>query len=69
MKKIILFVAICTSMSLFSQVDKKTEKIKGRLFGGFESNSQWYLNDVNREIQHPDKPVRSNNYLMLQNLY
>lgn len=69
MKKISLFIAICTSISLFSQSDTKVEKIKGRLFGGFESNSQWYLNDVNREIEHPDKPVRSNNYLLVNYNY
>ena len=65
MKKTIFFIAICTSFSIFSQTDTKTEKIKGRLFGGFESNSQWYLNDANREIEHPDQPIRSNNYLLL----
>jgi len=69
MKKIILFIAISTSITLFSQTDTKAEKIKGRLFGGFESNSQWYLNDVNREIEHPDKPVRSNNYLLVNYNY
>ena len=69
MKKNILLIAICTSISLFSQADKKADKIKGRLFGGFESNSQWYLNDVNREIEHPDKPVRSNNYLLINYNY
>lgn len=69
MKKIILFIAISTSISLFSQADKKADKIKGHFFGGFESNSQWYLNDVNREIEHPDKPVRSNNYLLLNYNY
>ena len=69
MKKITLFIAICTSISLFSQTDTKVEKIKGHLFGGFESNSQWYLNDVNREIEHPDKPIRSNNYLLINYNY
>ena len=69
MKKSSLFIAICTSISIFSQSDTKVEKIKGRLIGGFESNSQWYLNDVNREIEHPDKPVRSNNYLLVNYNY
>ena len=69
MKKTIFFIAICTSLSLFSQEEKKDEKVKGRLFGGFESNSQWYLNDVNRELEHPDQPIRSNNYLLLNYNY
>jgi hypothetical protein len=69
MKKIILFLAICTSISIFSQTETKVEKTKGRLYGGFESNSQWYLNDVNRKIAHPDQPIRSNNYLLLNYNY
>ena len=69
MKKAILLIAICTSISVFSQTDNKVNKIKGRLFGGFESNSQWYLNDVNRKIEHPNEPIRSNNYLLLNYNY
>ena len=63
MKKCLLLIAICSSISIFSQTSPKEEKTKGRLFGGFESNSQWYLNDVERGINHPDQPIRSNNYL------
>ena len=46
MKKCLFFIAICSSISIFSQNTTKDEKTKGRLFGGLESNSQWYLNDV-----------------------
>ena len=69
MKKYIFLIAICSSISIFSQTDSKKEKTKGRLFGGFESNSQWYLNDVEREINHPEQPIRSNNYLLLNYNY
>jgi hypothetical protein len=65
MKKLLLLIAICTSISLYSQTTIKEEKTKGRLFGGFESNSQWYLNDIERGINHPEQPIRSNNYLLI----
>lgn len=48
---------------------------KGNFFGGFESNSQWYLNDThlkdefNNPTAHPDQPLRSNNYLFLNYKY
>ncbi len=44
---------------------------KGNFFGGFESNSQWYLNDnglkdeFNNSTIQPENPLRSNNYLFL----
>lgn len=41
----------------------------GRVYGGFESNAQWYLNDKEREIRHPEDPVRSNNYLLVNYQY
>ncbi len=37
----------------------------GRFFGGLESNSQWYLNDKTRGISHPEQPLRSNTYLLI----
>ena len=69
MKQYIVLIAIFSSISIFSQTSSKEEKTKGRLFGGFESNSQWYLNDVEREINHPDQPVRSNNYFLVNYNY
>lgn len=44
---------------------------KANFFGGFESNSQWYLNDnglkdqFNNSTIQPENPLRSNNYLFL----
>lgn len=48
---------------------------KGDFFGGFESNTQWYLNDkglkdeFNNPTVHPEQPLRSNNYLFLNYKY
>lgn len=48
---------------------------KGNFFGGFESNSQWYLNDTglkdefNNPTAHPENPLRSNSYLFLKYTY
>lgn len=69
MKKLLLLIAICSSISIFSQNTPKEEKTKGRFFGGLESNSQWYLNDLERGINHPDNPIRSNNYLLVNYNY
>ena len=33
--------------------------------GGFESNAQWYLNDKQLNVEHPEFPLRSNSYLLL----
>ncbi len=47
----------------------------GNFYGGFESNSQWYLNDkglkdeFNNPTVHPEQPLRSNNYLFLNYNY
>ena len=57
-----IFLAVTTS-----SISQK----KGNIFGGFESNSQWYLNDTglkdefNNPTTHPENPLRSNNYLFL----
>lgn len=66
MKKIILSLIILSGLSTLAQEEKK-----GILYGSFESNSQWYLNDeINgKEIKHPDEPFRSNNYLQLNYNY
>lgn len=48
---------------LFSIFLHAQEKVA--VFGGFESNSQWYLNDKESGIAQPDSPLRSNNYLFL----
>lgn len=72
MKKALLLLlplSLCTT-SVFSQEDTEQEKKDyGKLYGSFESNSQWYLNDKERNIDHPEDPIRSNNYLYLNYQY
>ncbi len=69
MKKIsLLFLTLISGFS-FAQTEESEEKTKGYFFGGFESNSQWYTNDKERGINHPDDPFRSNNYLSLNYNY
>lgn len=54
------FLLLTVSFSIFAQENKF-----GKIFGGLESNSQWYLNDKEQETIHPVDPLRSNNYLFL----
>ena len=58
MKKIILCVAILYSGLTFSQDG-------GYFFGGFESNSQWLLNDEGLNFIAPEDQFRANNYFRL----
>ncbi len=67
MKKVLFLLFPLATLSIHAQETEK--KDYGKVFGGFESNSQWYLNDKGRNIAHPDDPVRSNNYLQLNYQY
>lgn len=64
-KKILLGLGLLLSVyNGFSQE-------KGIFSGGFESNAQWYLNDKDllnefyNPVTHPENPLRSNSYLLL----
>ena len=69
--KQLLFVCLLT-VTAFAQ-EKEKEKIT--VNGGFESNSQWYLNDTGLRDEfdnptvHPEQPLRSNSYLFLNFKY
>lgn len=69
--KQLLFVSLL-SVTAFAQ-EKEKEKIT--VNGGFESNSQWYLNDTGLRDEfdnptvHPEQPLRSNSYLFLNFKY
>ncbi len=69
--KQLLFVSFL-SVAAFAQ-EKEKEKIT--VNGGFESNSQWYLNDTGLRDEfdnptvHPEQPLRSNSYLFLNFKY
>lgn len=66
MKKLLLLLLPFTIGSLYAQEnDTVQKKDYGKIYGGFESNAQWYLNDKGRKIDHPEDPVRSNNYLLV----
>ncbi|MQP25513.1 hypothetical protein GFJ94_10590 [Flavobacterium sp. LMO8] len=71
MKKIIAIIVVLSTLTGYSQEDKNDsiKKNKIKIFGGLESNAQWYLNDKNRELSHPDYPIRSNNYLSVNANY
>lgn len=60
MKKGFFIFLSTISISIYAQENKF-----GKIFGGLESNSQWYLNDKEQQIIHPEDPLRSNNYLFL----
>ena len=63
-KKIIVTSFLLSFSILFSQEkDSITKKDYGRVYGGFESNAQWYLNDKEIGTIQPEDPVRSNSYL------
>lgn len=55
--------------SLYANAQETEPKEKLNFFGGFESNSQWYLNDKPLGVDHPETPVRSNSYLFLNLKY
>jgi len=73
MKKINqLLIISLLSLSTFAQ---EIEKEKINFNGGFESNSQWYLNDnglrdeFDNPTMQPEQPLRSNSYLFLNFKY
>lgn len=52
---------------LFAQTEseEKEKRDFGRAYGGIESNIQWYQKDRGRQIEQPEDPVRSTNYLFV----
>lgn len=67
MKNLIVCLFAFSAFSVNAQEKPKEEKVN--FFGGFESNSQWYLNDPQLNVIHPETPLRSNNYLFLNLKY
>ena len=62
--KYITIILFLFSVTVFAQEqNQNTEAPKSKIFGSFESNGQWYLNDKKRDLQHDSIPLRSNNYL------
>lgn len=74
MKKIIFGFCMLSTAFAFAQEEPKEEvkeekKDYGKVFGGFESNAQWYLNDKEMGTVHPEDPIRSNSYLFVNYNY
>lgn len=69
MKKLFFSLALASCCTLYAQdtdtPEEEPKKDYGRVFGGFESNAQWYLNDKERNLDQPEDPIRSNNYLLV----
>lgn len=54
-KRIIFFsFLISFTFSNAQENDTIPKKDYGRVYGGFESNAQWYLNDKDMGTQHPE---------------
>ena len=65
-QKIILFSFFFSFFfSNAQENDSLPKKDYGRVYGGFESNAQWYLNDKEMGTIHPEDPIRSNSYLFV----
>lgn len=66
LKKIVLcsflFSFICSNAQ---ENDTIAKKDYGRVYGGFETNAQWYLNDKDIGTEQPTDPLRSNSYLFV----
>jgi hypothetical protein len=58
MKNLLLIVSVLYGTLTFAQD-------KGYFFGGFESNTQWLLNDEGLNFDAPEDQLRSNNYFRL----
>lgn len=72
MKKTYTLLLSLSTILTFAQETETEKKDFGKVFGGFESNSAWYLNDPKFGefgIAQPVNPVRSNNYLFVNYNY
>lgn len=71
LQRFVLVVCMTIGMMVTAQEsDSLVEKKDyGRVFGGFESNTQWYQNDKGMGLVQPEQPVRSNNYLLVNYQY
>lgn len=67
MKKYIFLIITCVNFSIYAQDEEK--KDYGRIYGGIESNAQYYLDDEDLNFSQPEDPFRSNNYLFLNYSY
>ena len=62
-------IALMVFYAIGVNAQEVVPKEKLNFYGGFESNSQWYLNDKPLGVDHPETPLRSNDYLFLNLKY
>lgn len=61
MKYFLLLLFLCVSYTLTAQNENEEESEKkdyGNLYGGFETNSQLYLEDSGLNFTQPDEPFK-----------
>lgn len=68
MKKLVILASVLVTAAFQAQENDSIQN-KFNISGNFESNGQWYTNDVKRQIKHDPIPLRSNNYLSLNATY
>ncbi|MEH6535253.1 MAG: DUF6029 family protein [Psychroserpens sp.] len=64
----LIAILLCAPFFVFSQEDEE-KKDYGKLSGGIESNSQYYVDDAKTGDFEQEDPFRSNNYLRLNYNY
>jgi hypothetical protein len=69
MKNYWFLIILCLYIPINAQEDEQEEKDYGRIYGGVESNSQYYLDDEGLNFTKPEEPFRSNNYLFFNYNY
>jgi len=71
MAKYVMLFALLIQGIANAQNNSEDEEKKdyGRLYGGIESNSQYYFDDEDTGVIAPEEPFRSNNYLYLNYNY
>lgn len=61
--------ALCLGFLFAFAANAQEKKDKVTLSGGFETNTQWYMNDPDLDFEHPDPALRSHNYLLVNLKY
>lgn len=67
--KATMLLVLINFTAVFAQEAEEEKKDYGRVYGGIESNMQYYLEDDGIGVVQPDEPFRSNNYLYVNYNY
>ena len=68
-RSFLFFLILISSFPVFAQEEEEQEKDHGRLYGGIETNLNYYMEDSGLGVQQPEEPFRSNNYFNLNYTY